>query len=230
MELRVVVAARNVPEGRRHKTVRLHPGTPPGLRLVATGLKELRLHPVQRRPHRRVVRPHHRLVVVKQRLQRHRLRRREGRVPARAVLVLAAHNPAEADSRARHMTLEHLNEPAPAYPLRQAQRLRSPAVPAVGRAVRLVVPHQVLVQHVIRRFRRRRQRARAESILASGARAGRRGAAGAVVPDRGRGAPFDRECANPCGRRRTQGHGACKQGRNPSGPHARRDVGGQCIV
>ena len=36
-----------------------------------------------------------------------------------------------------------------------------------------------------------------ESILASGARAGRRGAAGVVVRDRGRGAPLDHECANP---------------------------------
>ena len=161
MELRVVVAARNVPEGRRHKTVRLHPRTPPGRGVVAPGLKELRLHPVQRRPHRRVVRPHHRLVVVKQRLQRHRLRRREGTVPARAVLVLAVHDPAEADIRARHMALEHGDEPAPAYPFRQAQRLRSPAVPAVGRTVRLVVPHQVLVQQVVRRFRRGSQRARA---------------------------------------------------------------------
>ena len=126
MELRVVVAARNVPEGRRHETVRLHPRTPPGRGVVAPGLKELRLNPVQRRPHRRVVRPHHRLVVVKQCLQRHRLRRREGTVPARAVLVLAVHDPAEADIRARHMALEHLDEPAPAYPFRQAQRLRSP--------------------------------------------------------------------------------------------------------
>ena len=65
------------------------------------------------------------------------------------VLVLAVHNPAEADIRARHVTLQHGDEPAPAYPLRQAQRLCSPAVPAVGRTVRLVVPHQVLVQHVI---------------------------------------------------------------------------------
>ena len=161
MELRVVVAARNVPEGRRHKTVRLHPRTPPGRGVVAPGLKKLRLNPVQRRPHRRVVRPHHRLVVVKQCLQRHRLRRREGTVPAGPVLVLAVHDPAEADIRARHMTLEHGDEPAPAYPFRQAQRRRSPAVPAVGRPVRLVVPHQVLVKHVIRRFRRRRQRARA---------------------------------------------------------------------
>ena len=126
MELRVVVAACNVPVGRRHKTVRLHPRTPPGRGVVAPGLKELRLHPVQRRPHRRVVHPHHRLVVVKQRLQRHRLRRREGAVPARAVLELAVHDPAEADIPARHMALEHLHEPAPAYPFRQTQRLPLP--------------------------------------------------------------------------------------------------------
>ena len=75
--------------------------------------------------------------------------------------MLAVHDPAEADIRARHMTLEQGDEPAPAYPFRQAQRLRSPAVPAVGRTVRLVVPHQVLVQQVVRRFRRGSQRARA---------------------------------------------------------------------
>ncbi len=38
---------------------------------------------------------------------------------------------------------------------------------------------------------------KSDRLLASGARAGRRGAAGAVSRDRGRGAPFDRECANP---------------------------------
>ena len=54
-----------------------------------------------------------------------------------------------------------LPEPAPAHPFRKTQRLRSLAVPAVGRTVRLVVPHQALVQHVIRRFPRRNQRVRA---------------------------------------------------------------------
>ena len=64
VELRVVVAAGHVPERRRHQTVRLHPGPPPGRGIVAPGLKELPFHPVEGRAHRRVVRPHHRLAVV----------------------------------------------------------------------------------------------------------------------------------------------------------------------
>ena len=207
------------------KTVRLHPRTPPGRGVVAPGLKELRLHPVQRRTHRRVVRPHHRLVVVKQRLQRHRLRRREGTVPARAVLVLAVHDPAEADIRARHMALEHGDEPAPAYQFRQAQHLRAPAMPAVGRPVRLVVPHQVLVQQVIRRFRCGIQRARARehpSVRSVGgppgcgrssrARSGSRSAARSPMrQSRGRGGP--------------PGHGTCKRDGIPP-VHTRDGISG----
>ena len=71
--------------------------------------------------------------------------------------MLAVHHPAQPEVRPRHAALEHLDKPAPAHPLRQAQRLGSPAVPAVGRPVRLVVAHQVLVKHVFRRFRRRDQ-------------------------------------------------------------------------
>ena len=180
VELRVVVAAGDVPEGRRHHAVRLHPGTPPGRRVVAPGLQELGLHPVERRAHRRVMRPQNRPVAIQERFQRHRLGGRERRVPARAVLVLPVHHPAEADLRPRHPALQDGDEPAPAHPLRQTQSGRSPAVPAVRRPVRVVVAHQVLVKHVRRRFRRRYQSARAgEHPSEPQAGPGRRSANGA---------------------------------------------------
>ena len=178
------------------------------------------LHPVQRRPHRRVVRPQHRPVAVKQRLQRYRLRRRERRVPARAVLAFPVHHPAKADVRAGHAALEHLDEPAPAHPLRKTQRRRAPAVPAVGGAVRRVVAHQVLVQHVVRRIRRRRQSARARQHpggLSAGGPTGpaiRRSITKAPIARPGRSAMAWTVHAV----------------RDPSGPHSRRDGGGQCIV
>ena len=59
VQLRVLVAARQVPEPRRHQTVRRHPGAPPRRRVVAARLQQRSLDPVQSRPDRRVVGPKH---------------------------------------------------------------------------------------------------------------------------------------------------------------------------
>ena len=175
MELGVVVAARDMAERRRDEAVGLHPGAPTALRLPAAGLKELRLHPVERRPDRRVMGAQHRLVAVEQRLQRHRLRRAEGRVPPRAVLVLALHDAAQPDRGSRNMARENLHEPALAHPLRQAQSRRAPAVPAVRRAVFGIVARQVFVEEVAERLFRggKRRRARKHVATACSVRADR---------------------------------------------------------
>ena len=97
VELRVLIAAREMPEPRHHHAVGLDPGAAARRRVPAPGLQKLRLHPVERRAHRLVMRPDHPAVADRQRLERYRLGRREGDVPARPVLVPALTHPSEID-------------------------------------------------------------------------------------------------------------------------------------
>ena len=129
VQLRVQIAARKVPEGRRRHAVRLHPRPAPRCRVPAPRLQQLCLHEVQRRAHRLVMRADHPPVAMQQRRQRHRLRRRQRDVQPRTVLVLTVAHAAETDVRARHMALkdgvEALRRDMPSQP----QRPRRLSVP-----------------------------------------------------------------------------------------------------
>ena len=69
VQLRVLVPARQVPEPRRHQTVRCNPGASPRRRVVAARPQQRCLDPVEGRPDRRVVGPQHPTIAVEQRLQ-----------------------------------------------------------------------------------------------------------------------------------------------------------------
>ena len=150
VQLRVLVPARQVPEPRRHQAVRRHPGAPPRRRVVAARLQKLGLDPVQRRPDRRVVSAKHPAVAVEQRLQRHRLRRRQREIEPRAVLVLPVARPAEPDLRPRHVTGKNALEGPGRNVLRQTQRRRPLAVPETRPPVAGVVLRVVALRLVIR--------------------------------------------------------------------------------
>ena len=155
MQLRVEIAARKVPEGRRNHAVRLHPRTPPRRRVPAPRLQQLRLHPVQRRPHRLVMRADDPPVAVQQRRQRDRLRRRQRDVQPRTVLVLAVAHAAEADVRARHMSQQDRVEALRRDMTTQPQHLCCRPVPE-ARLTMLRVPLRVvavLLEIVDRRTR-----------------------------------------------------------------------------
>ena len=140
VQLRVLVPARQVPEPRRHQAVRRHPGAPARRRVVAARLQQLGLDPVQRRPDCRVVGPQHPAVAVEQRLQRHRLRRRQREIQSWAVLVLPVARTAQPDLRPRHVAGKNALEGLGRDVLRQTQRRRPLAVPKT----RLPVPAVVL--------------------------------------------------------------------------------------
>ena len=145
VELRIEVAAGHVAERRRRHEGRLHPGTPPRLRVPAARLQKGLLHPVQRRPDRLVMRPHHRTVAPgmalrrQQRRQRYGLRRRKGQVESRTALVPAVPDPPQPDLRPRHMTLQQPLERPRRHPRArlQTQRLRPTPVPRARLAVLL---------------------------------------------------------------------------------------------
>ena len=143
---RVEVAARQVPEPRRRPChARLHPGAPPCRRVPPPRLQQVGLHPVQRRAHRLVMRPDHPPVAHDQRLQRHRLRRREGQVPAGPVDALALAHPPEPDVRPRHEPRQHALEPLRAHMAPEPQRLRPAPVPEARLPVLRVVLRVVAV-------------------------------------------------------------------------------------
>ena len=150
MELRIQVAARQVAEGRRCHAVGLHPRPAAGLRVVAPGLKQLRLDEAQRGAHRLVVRPDYARPGaagrVDQRLQRDRLGCREGHVHAGPVLVLAVAKPPEAKLGAGHVACENALEAFRIDRPVQAEQRRRLAVPATGLAVLRVVPGVVAVR------------------------------------------------------------------------------------
>ena len=124
----------------------------PGRRVPAPGLQHRRLDPVQRRPHRLVMRADYRPVAARavlrrqQRRQRHRLRGRKRDVETGTVLVLAGAHPAEADLSAQHMALQQLLEFARRDPLArlQAERRRALPVPRARLAVLLPLRLQLL--------------------------------------------------------------------------------------
>ena len=118
----------------------LDPGAPARRGVPAPGLQKLRLHEVQRRPHRLVMRADHAAVADHQRLQRHRLGRREGDVPARTVLVPALAHPPEIDVGPRNPAGQHLLEERRPHMRAQALRLRRRAVPEARLAMLRVVP------------------------------------------------------------------------------------------
>ena len=144
VELGVPDAAGQVAEPRHRHAMRRHPRALPGHRVEAPGLQQIRLDPVQRCPHRIVMRPDHPPVAHHQRLERHRLGRRQGDVQPRAVVVLALAHPPEPDLRPRNPARQHILElPGQHMPL-QPELLRRLPVPearvAVLRVVLRVVP------------------------------------------------------------------------------------------
>ena len=149
VQLRVLVAARQMPEPRHHHAIRAHPGAAAGRRVPAPGLQKLRLHEVERRAHRLVVSPDHAAVAHHQCLQRHRLRRRQGDVPARPVLVLPLAHPAETQIRPGHVSRQHRFEARWMHVGPEPQRLRRIPVPKTRLAVLGVVPGVVGVALVI---------------------------------------------------------------------------------
>ena len=149
VQLRVLVAARQMPEPRHHHAIRAHPAAAAGRRVPAPGLQKLRLHEVQRRAHRLVVSPDHAAVAHHQRLQRHRLRRRQGDVPARPMLVLPLAHPAETQIRPGHVSRQHRFEARRMHMGPEPQRLRRIPVPKTRLAVLGVVPGVVAVALVI---------------------------------------------------------------------------------
>ena len=138
-----------MPEPRHHHAIRAHPGAAAGRRVPAPGLQKLRLHEVERRAHRLVVSPDHAAVAHHQRLQRHRLRRRQGDVPARPVLVLPLAHPAETQIRPGHVSRQHRLEARWMHVGPEPQRLRRIPVPKTRLAVLGVVLEVVAVAHVI---------------------------------------------------------------------------------
>ena len=149
VELRVLIAAREMPEPRHHHAVGLDPGAPARRRVPAPGLQKLRLHPVERLAHRLVMRPDHPAVADRQRLERYRLGRREGDVPARPVLVPALTHPSEIDVGPRNPAGQHVLEERRPHMRVQAQRLSRLAVPEARLAVLRVVPGVIPVALVI---------------------------------------------------------------------------------
>ena len=149
VQLRVLVAAREMPEPRHHHAIRLHPGAAAGRRVPAPGLQKVRLHKVQRRAHRLVMSPDHAAVAHHQRLQRHRLRRRHGDVPAGPVLVLPLAHPAETQIRPGHVSRQHRFEARRTHMGPEPQLLRRVPMPEARLAVLGVVPGVVAVALVI---------------------------------------------------------------------------------
>ena len=152
-------------------------------RVVGPGLPQLLLHPVERRPHRRIVRGDDPPVALEQRFQRHRLGRRQREVEPRTMLVLPVTRPPEADLRPRHIPGEDAVEALRRHMLRQAQRLRRLAVPEARRALPRVVLRLIPLARKIRDRRCRRAKIaqardhRSPSASGGGSRAARRRAA-----------------------------------------------------
>ena len=149
VQLRIQVAARQVAEGRRDHAVGPYPRPATRLRVVAPGLEQLRLDEAQRGLHRLVVRPYHPCARlgprVDQRLQRDRLGRREGRVHARPVLMLAVVHPPEAKVGVWHVAGEDGLEVFWFDGPVQAEQIRRLAVPVTGLAVLRIVLRVVAV-------------------------------------------------------------------------------------
>ena len=97
--------------------------------VVAPGLQQLRLHPVERLAHRLVVRAHHAALAEHQRLQRHRLRRRQREIEPRAVLVLAVAPAPQPNAGVGNEAREHLLEALRAHVSAKAKRRRPATVP-----------------------------------------------------------------------------------------------------
>ena len=196
VQLRVQIAARQVPEGRCNHAVRLHPRAAPRRRVPAPRLQQLRLDPVQRRPHRLVMRPDHPPVAMQQRRQRDRLRRRKRDVQPRTVLVLAVAQAPQADVRARHIPQQDGVEALRRDMTSEPQRLCCLPVPearlAVLRIVLGVIP--VLLEIVDRRTRRADVRYRRDhgGILVGKDRARMVVGNGESYPGRARGACSER--------------------------------------
>ena len=155
MELGVEVAAGEVAEACHHHAVGPDAGTAPGSRIPAPGLQEVRLHPVQRRPHRLVMGSDHPPVACDQAFQGHRLRRRERDVPARTVIVFALAHPPQADPLAGYMAVQKGFEARRADVAPQAEIARRASVPEARAAVFRVVLRVVAVALVVVDRRRR---------------------------------------------------------------------------
>ena len=154
VKLRVLVPARQVPEPGRHQTVRRNARALLGHRIVRPRLQQLRLQPVERCLHRRIVRAQNPPVAIEKRLQRDRLRRRQREVETRPVLALPVTRPAEPDIRARHMAEQNALEAPRRDMLRQAERPRRAPVPEARPALpRVVLRVVALLREILDRHR-----------------------------------------------------------------------------
>ena len=151
VQLRVLVAARQMPESGRDHAVGAHARAAPRRRLVAPGLQQLRLDPVEGLAHRLVVRPYHPAFAEHERFERDRLGRRQRDVESRAVLVLAVAHPTEPDVGVRDVPREHLLEAVRANVPAKAKDCRRSSMPearsAVLGVVLRVVPVALEVMH-----------------------------------------------------------------------------------
>ena len=148
VELRIVAAARHVPERRRDHAVRRLARPSARGRVVAPGLEVFPFDPVERRANGLVMRAHDRLPAAVERLQRDRLRGRERQVPAGTVLALAVDHATQRDVGAGNLAGQDGDELSLAHALSQPQGLGARSVPSVGGAVGAVVPGEVLVHEV----------------------------------------------------------------------------------
>ena len=110
MELRVEIAAGQMPEPGRHQAFSLHPGPTLRLRIPTPRLDELPLDPVEGGVDRFVVGPDDPSVADHQALERHRLRRRQRQVPPRAVFAPAVALASQLNPGSRHPARKHLLE------------------------------------------------------------------------------------------------------------------------
>ena len=114
-------------------------------RVVAPGLEQLGLDPVEGLAHRLVVRPYHPALAEDERLERDRLRGRQREVEPRPVLALAVSHPAKAKTGVKDVPREHLIEPHRVHVPPEAKRARRPPVPEARPPVLGVVPRVVPV-------------------------------------------------------------------------------------
>ena len=151
VQLRVLVAARQVPESGRDHALGANARAAPRRRLVAPGLQQLRFDPVEGLAHRLVVRPYHPALAEHERFERDRLRSRERDVEPRAVLVLAVAHPTEPKTSVRDVPREHLLEALRAHVPAKAKDRRRSSMPearsSVLGVVLRVVPVALEVMH-----------------------------------------------------------------------------------
>ena len=176
VELRVLVAAREVPEPGRDHRLCANARAPSGGGVVAPRLQQLRLHPVEGCAHRLVMGAHHAALAKDEPFERDRLRRRERDVEPGAVLVRAVALAPQPDGGVRDEPREHLLETLRAHMPPKPERRRAAPVPEARAAVLGVVLRVVAVtlEVVHRRLRGAERGDGGDHRPESSVRAGRR--------------------------------------------------------